>query len=173
MRALRLLFSPSGRLERQAFVFAAVGVYAAGVVSQWLTGPGIMAWGGVWPFATVQVVLIWIWFSLHAKRLHDADRSAGVAGAAAIVYFLAVMLLLFLLGTFFGEVSTSAHDLNATSALTLILFIWIVAILSGTPGANLYWLGVLVLVAAALPIIFTVAVTLWAATRPSMQEQTT
>jgi hypothetical protein len=30
---------------------------------------------------------------------------------------------------------------------------------------------VLVLVAAALPIIFTAGVTLWAATRPSMQEQ--
>jgi hypothetical protein len=51
------------------------------------------------------------------------------------------------------------------------LFIWIVAILSDAPGANFYWLGVLVLVAAALPIIFTVVVTLWAATRPSMEEQ--
>ncbi len=173
MWTLRLLFSPSGRLSRQAFVFAAIGVYAAGVVSQWLTAPGIMARSGVWPFAIAQVVLIWIWFSLHAKRLHDADRSAGIAAAAAIVYLLAVMLLLFLLGTLFGDVSTQTQDANATSALTLILFIWIVAILSGAPGADLYWLGVLVLVAAASPIIFTVAVTLWAATRPSIQEQTT
>jgi uncharacterized membrane protein YhaH (DUF805 family) len=173
MRMLRLLLSPSGRLERRAFVLAAIGVYAAGVASQWLTAPGIMAWGGIWPFGIVQAVLIWIWFSLHAKRLRDADRSAGVAGAAAIVYFLTVMLLLFLLGAFFGEVSTQAHDPNATGALTLILFIWIVAISSGAPAANFYWLGVLLLVVAALPIIFTVAVTLWAGTRPGIQEQTT
>jgi uncharacterized membrane protein YhaH (DUF805 family) len=171
MWTLRLLFSPSGRLGRQAFVLAAVGVYAAGAASQWLTAPGIMARGGVWPFAIVQVALIWIWFSLNAKRLHDASRSAGIAVAAAIVYFFAVMLLLVLLGAFFGGISAQAQDASATGALTLILLIWIVAILSGAPAANVYWLGVLVLVAAALPIIFTVAVTLWAATRPSIQEQ--
>ena len=173
MWTLRLLFSPSGRLNRQACVLAAIGVYAAGIASQWLTTPGIMARGGVWPFAIVQVVLIWIWFSFHVKRLHDADRSAGIAAAAAIVYFLAVMLLVLFLGALFGDVSTQTHDANAASAVTLILFIWIVAILSGAPGADLYWIGVLVLVAAALPIIFTVVVTLWAATRPSMQEQAT
>jgi len=69
MRTLRLLFSPSGRLGRQAFVFAAIGVYAAGVASQWLTAPGIITRGGIWPFAIVQVVLIWIWLALHAKRI--------------------------------------------------------------------------------------------------------
>jgi uncharacterized membrane protein YhaH (DUF805 family) len=173
MRTLRLLFSPSGRLGRQAFVLAAIGVYAVGVASQWLTAPGIMARGGVWLFGIVQVVLIWIWFVLHAKRLRDADRSAGVAAAAAIVYFLAVMLLLFLLGTVFGDLSTEAHDPNATGALTLILIIWAAAILSDASAADFYWLGVLVSVAAALPIVFTLAVTLWAATRPGVQEQTT
>ena len=168
-----LLFSPSGRLGRQAFIVAAAGVYFAGLASQWLTSPGVIARGGIWPFAVVQVLLIWIWFSLHAKRLHDADHSAGIAGAAAIVYLLAIALLLVLLGTLFTDFSEGAHDPNAASALTLILFIWIVAILSGAPGDNLYWLGVLVLVAAALPIVFTLAVTLWAATRPSVREQTT
>ena len=173
MRTLRLLFSPFGRLNRQVFALAAIGVYGAGMASQWLTTPGIMAQGGVWPFAIVQVVLIWIWFALHAKRLHDADRSAGIAGAAAILYLLAIALLLVLLGPLFADFSKEAHDPNATSALTLILFIWIVAILTGASDANFYWLGVLLLVAAALPIIFAVAVTLWAATCPSLQEQTT
>jgi uncharacterized membrane protein YhaH (DUF805 family) len=173
VRTLRLLFSPSGRLGRQTFLLAAIGVYAVAAASQWLTAPEVMARGGVWPFAVVQVVLTWIWFSLHAKRLTDADRSVGVATAAAIVYFLAVMLLLYLLGTVFGGVSKETHDPNATSALTLILFVWIVAILSGAPGASLYWLGVLVLVLAALPIIFAVTVTLWAAILPSAEEQTT
>jgi uncharacterized membrane protein YhaH (DUF805 family) len=173
MQILRLLLSPSGRLGPQAFVLAILSVYAAGIASQWLTVPGIIMRGGIWPFALVQVLLIWIWFSLHARRLHDADQSAGVAAAAAIFYLLAILVLAFLLGTLFSDASTQIHDTNTASALTLILFIWIVAILSGTPDANFYWLGVLVFVAAALPIIVAVGVTLWAATRPSMEEQAT
>jgi uncharacterized membrane protein YhaH (DUF805 family) len=173
MQTLRFLFSPSGRLRPQAFILAALSVYAAGAASQWLTAPGIITRGGIFPFTLVQVLLTWIWFSLHAKRLHDADRSVVIAGAATILYLLAVTLLLFLVGTLSEDLSTQADDPNATSALTLILFIWIVAILSGAPGANFYWLGVFVLVVAALPIIFTAAVTLWAATRPTLEEQTT
>jgi uncharacterized membrane protein YhaH (DUF805 family) len=173
MRTLRLLFSPSGRLVRQAFLVATVSVYTAGFASQWLTAPEIIIRGGVLPFAIVQVVLIWIWFVLHAKRLHDADCFIGIAAAAAIFYLLAVIVLVFLLRTLFDDVSTETHDANAASAVTLILFIWVVSILSGAPDANLHWLGALVLVAAVLPIIFVVTVTLWAATRPSMEEQTT
>ena len=173
MQTLRFLFWPSGRLSRQGFLLAAIGVYAAGLASQWLTVPAIITRGGIWPFALVQVLLIWIWFSLHAKRLHDAGRSAGIAAAAAIVYFLTVTLLVFLLETLFADASTQVGDANAVGAVTLILFIWIVAILSGAPDANFYWLGVLILVAAALPIIFMAAVTLWVLTRPSVQEQAT
>jgi uncharacterized membrane protein YhaH (DUF805 family) len=173
MQTLGFLLSPSGRLGPRAFIVAALGVYAAGVASQWLTVPGVITHGGVWPFAVVQILLIWIWFSLHAKRLRDADRSVGPAVAAANFYFLVVALLLLALGTFFSDASTQSNDPNATSALTLILFIWIVAILSGAPSSDFYWLGVFVFVVAVLPIISEIAVTLWAATRPSINEQTT
>ena len=173
MQTLRFLFSPSGRLRPQAFIVAALAVYAIGAASQWLTVPGVLTRSGVWPFAIVQILLIWIWFSLHAKRLHDGGRSVGPAAAVGILYFLVVVLLLFALGAFFADTSSQSDDPNATSALTLILFIWIVAILSGTPSSDFYWLGVFVFVVAVLPIISTIAVTLWAATRPSIDEQTT
>jgi len=173
MRTLGLLFSPSGRLGRQAFVLAAIGVYAAGVASQWLTAPGIITRGGIWPFALAQVLLSWVWFSLHAKRLHDADRSVGLAASAAILYFLTVFLLLVLLGTFLDDATLQTSDANATSAMTIILFVWIVAILTASPSTNFYWLGMLVFVVAVSPIIFAMAVTLWAATRLSAEEQTT
>jgi uncharacterized membrane protein YhaH (DUF805 family) len=173
MQALRLLFSPSGRLGPQAFILAAFGVYVAGVASQWLTAPGIMSRGGVWPFALIQVLLIWIWFSLHAKRLHDADRSAGLAAGAAVLYFIAVFLLLLLLGTFLDDTARQTSDPNTTGAMTLILFVWIVAILTASPSTNFYWLGVLIFILACFPIIFAVAVTLWAATRPRIEGQGT
>jgi len=172
MRTLRLLFSPSGRLERQAFVLAAIGVYAAGVASQWFTAPGVITRGGIWPFALAQVLLTWVWFSLHAKRLHDADRSVGLAASAAILYFLTVLLLLSLLGTFLDGATRQTGDINATSAMTLILFVWIIAVLTAPPSTNFYWLGIVVFVVAVSPIIFAMAVTLWAATGPSAEEQT-
>jgi uncharacterized membrane protein YhaH (DUF805 family) len=173
MRISRLLFSPSGRLGRQAFVLAAIGVYAAGAVSQWLTATGIITRGGIWPFALIQVLLTWVWFSLHAKRLHDADRSVGLAASAAILYFLTVLLLLVLLGTFLDDATLQTSDTNSTSAMTIILFIWIVAILTASLSTNFYWLGMLVFVVAVSPIFFAMAVSLWAATRPSAEEQTT
>ena len=172
MPTLRLLFWPSGRLGRQAFVLTATAIYAAGVASQWLTVPAIITRGGVWPFALAQVLLTWIWFCLHARRLHDADRSVGLAACAAILYFLIVFLLLFMLETFLDDATGKASDLNATSAMTLILFIWIVAILTASPSTSFYWIGVLIFFVAIFPIIFAIAVTLWAATRPSMEEHT-
>jgi uncharacterized membrane protein YhaH (DUF805 family) len=171
MGILGLLFSPSGRLSRQAFALAVLSVYAVGMASQWLTAPGIITRGGVWPFALVQVLLIWAWFSLHAKRLRDADRSPGLAASAAILYLFALFLLLFLLEAFSDDATQQASDPNSTSAMTLILFIWVLAILTISPSTDFYWLGVLVLVVVFFPIIFAMAVTLWAATRPSMEEQ--
>jgi uncharacterized membrane protein YhaH (DUF805 family) len=174
MEPLRFIFSPSGRVGPQAFTLAAIGIYVAGVASQCLTSNGLIIRGGVWPFAIVQVMLIWIWFSLHAKRLRDADRSVGLAAAASALYLVAVLLLLFLLGTFFGDGSSrQAADSNSTGALSLILFIWIIAILSDAPGASFYWLGILICVMALVPIVFAVAVTLWAATRSGLEERTT
>ena len=63
MHALRFLFSPSGRLRPQPFVFAAAGVYAAGVASHGLTTADVIARVGLWAFVAVQVLI---------PALHDA-----------------------------------------------------------------------------------------------------
>jgi hypothetical protein len=52
----------------------------------------------------------------------------------------------------------------------LILFVSIIAMLSGTPHDSLAWLIVaILLVIAYLPIILAVATTVWAATRPTAE----
>src|SRR5580704_8259699 len=94
MQALRLLFSPFGRLGPKAFVIAVIVVDAAGAVSQWLTVLGATANNKLLLFAAVQAVLIWVWFVLHAKRLRDAGRSIGLAVGAAVLYALSVVALL-------------------------------------------------------------------------------
>src|ERR1700684_2539010 len=101
MQALRFLFSPSGRLAPQAFVIAAIAVYAAGAAAQYLTTPNILALSGLWSFAAAQAVLIWIWYALHARRLRDSGHSIGLAAGAAALYALSVVLLLILATGFF------------------------------------------------------------------------
>jgi len=86
MQTLRLIFSPSGRLAPQAFIVAAVLVYLVGIASHLLTGSSVVLHAGLWPFLFVQALLIWIWFAVHAKRLHDAGRTAGLAAGTALAW---------------------------------------------------------------------------------------
>jgi uncharacterized membrane protein YhaH (DUF805 family) len=169
MQALRSVFSPSGRLSPQAFIVAAVAVYAAGVAAQWLTAPEVLVRAGIWPFAIVQALLIWIWYTLHAKRLRDAGRSADFAAGAALLYALSIVLLLIVATSFFKPGGTI--DPNATAALNLILLVSVIAALAHTSSQDIGALIVTMLVILAfLPVIVAVAVTLWAATRPSIAE---
>jgi uncharacterized membrane protein YhaH (DUF805 family) len=172
MQALRFLFSPSGRLGPQAFAVAVIVVYVAGAASQWLTVPGVVARNGLWPFVLAQAVLIWVWFALHAKRLRDAGRSTGLAAAAGLLYALAVVLLLIVATAFFSTSPSAMSGANPTGGLGLILLLSIVAALAGSASYDVGWFVVVILMALAfLPIVVAVAVTLWAATGPSVVER--
>jgi len=169
MHVLRFLLSPSGRLRPQAFVFAALGVYAAGAASQWLTAPDAVAHNGLWLFAAAQAALTWIWFCLHAKRLRDADRGPGLAAGIGVLYALSVVLFLIVATSFFSSLG-AASDRNAMTGAGLILFVWVVASLSTWSDHDVGWLIVAALTAIALlPMFLALCVTAFAATRPSTE----
>jgi hypothetical protein len=171
MQLLRIIFSPSGRLSPQIFIVLIVLVYLAGAASHALTVPDVITRAGLWPFIAAQALLIWIWYALHAKRLRDGGRATGLAAAAAILYTLAVALMIIIAASFYGALSAQAPDANTASALGLILLVSVIAILLGAPHYDVAWLMVTVLLLLAfVPIIVAVAVTLWAATRPSVQQ---
>src|SRR5579863_3081990 len=170
MQSLRIIFSPSGRLSPQIFVVLIALVYLAGAVSHALTIPDVITRTGLWPFIAAQVLLIWIWYALHAKRLRDSGRATGLAAAAAILYALAVALMIIVAASFYGAVSAQVPDANSASAFGLLLLVSVIAILLGAPHYDAAWLMVAVLLLLAfVPIILAAAVTLWAATRPSVQ----
>lgn len=172
MRPLRDLFSSSGRLRPPAFILGAVAVYVAGLASQWLTVPDVLAKGGLWPFIVVQAALIWIWFTLHAKRLRDSGHTIGLAVAASLLYALSVLLLMIVADAFFNTATLTTTDANTTGALGLLLSASIIAALLGSPHYDLAWMMVAVMTAMAfVPIFVVLAVTLWAATRPSADGQ--
>jgi len=169
MQGLRLLFSPSGRLRPQAFIIAIALVYVAGVASHVLTLADIIKAAGLWPFLAAQIVLIWIWYVLHAKRLRDAGKPVGLAVAVSILYVLSVALLIIMAGAFYGALAGQGTDPNTASALGLILFVSVIAMLSGIPHDSLAWLIVAILLLIAyLPILLAIVTTAWAATRPTV-----
>lgn len=172
MQTLRLLFSPTGRLPQPTFIGSMVLVYLAAAASQALTMPGVIKASGLWPFLAAQIVLVWIWYALHAKRLRDAGKPVGLAIATSLLYVLSVALLVILAGAFYGASALQGTDANATSALELILFVSIITVLSGQPPDSLAWLMVAILVAIAyLPIVLAVVTTAWAATRPTTERR--
>jgi uncharacterized membrane protein YhaH (DUF805 family) len=171
MQSLRTIFSPLGRLSPQTFIVLIVLVYLAGAVSHALTIPDVITRTGLWPFIAAQALLIWIWYALHARRLHDSGRATGLAAAAAILYALAVALMIIVAVSFYGALSAQVPDANSASAFGLLLLVSVIAILLGAPHYDAAWLMVTVLLLLAfVPIVFAVAVTLWAATRPSVRQ---
>src|ERR1700692_2525541 len=168
MDMLRLLLSPAGTLPPRPFLSAAGAVYFAGLLSQWLTAPPVVARAWLWPFLIVLAVLLWSWLALHAQRLRDGRRPITLAVVAAALYAVAVALVLVpIAAALTSPPGGASADPNANSALTLILFVWVIAVLSGSPSFDWVWFGVaIVAVMALLPVVVALAVTAWTATRP-------
>jgi uncharacterized membrane protein YhaH (DUF805 family) len=175
MQPLSFLFSPSGRLSPQTFAYTAILIYIAGAASQFLTIPDVVVFGGLWPFVVVQALLLWVWFAAHAKRLRDAGSPIGWAIGASVLYALSIILLLLIVvAAFIDTPAKDAANMSATGALGVVLLVTVIAVLLGsTQQHDLTWLVTTVLVVMAfLPIIVALAVTLWAATRPSLRGRT-
>jgi len=94
----RFAFSPGGPIGPRAFAVAIVAVYLAGFLSQVLLAEPVTAGFGLWPFVAVQAALLWVWFALHAMRLRDAGRDSAPAAGVALLYGLAIVLLVLVIG---------------------------------------------------------------------------
>lgn len=168
MRALNYLFSPAGRLTPRPFIRGALAIYVLGVASQYLTTADVVQRGGLWPFVAVQLVVVWIWFCLHAKRLHDGGRSSGLAVAVGLFYLLSVVLLLIVADGFFVTNNPPFGDANAGGALWLILVLYVVGALAGSTQYDLAWVVVAILMFMTIvPVIAALLCTFWSAKLPS------
>jgi uncharacterized membrane protein YhaH (DUF805 family) len=173
MQAIRFLFSPNGRLKPQPFIYGAAGIYLFGAASHLLTTPDVIRHGGLWPFIAAQILLLWIWFVLHAKRLHDAGRTGGLAAAVALLYLLSLVLLMIVADSFFNTSGDLMDNAAATSALELILLLYVIVTLIGSPHYDVAWLMVVVLMLIGfVPIIVAVIFSVWTARRPSLAGKT-
>ena len=169
MEMLRLLFSPSARLRPQPFVLAVIAVYITGLAVQWLTAPDVLKRIGIVPFALVQIALIWMWFSLHAKRLRDGGERTDLAVGAGVLYALGIVLLLVLGAGFIDPGRDGDWGPTGSAALGLIVVVVVIGTLLDTAnyGAISFLIAGFLTVMALLPVIVALAITVWAATRPS------
>src|SRR5262249_60782849 len=121
MHKLVTFLSPQGRLRPQPFITSIAVVYVVGAASHWLTLPDVTARVGLLPFAAAQALLTWIWFILHAKRLHDAARGYGLAGAGAPLFLVFLALLLVFAPHFFAGRGSTLCNAGWTRGVGLLL----------------------------------------------------
>jgi hypothetical protein len=164
------MFSLSSRLAPRPFAVAVLVVYLISFGSQVLLSPPVTRWAGVWAFALVQVVLIWIWIVLHANRLRDAGKPTGLAVGVACVYALEVVLLVLLVWLILSAgMNQPDEPASAGSILQLFVILYLFALMTGDPnlGALQVWMvGFVVLM--LLPIAIALGFSVWAGTRPSV-----
>jgi uncharacterized membrane protein YhaH (DUF805 family) len=177
LAAIKLFFSAHGTLERRPFVLAIILVYLLSLASHALTAPNWLERGGLIAFALAQLLLLWSWYALHAKRLRDAGHAAAPAIGIALIYLLAVILLLMIL-TFFmqsaGQSLALGDTLPSSSVVALYLLMFLLGMLA-SPGT----LDMLDLTTALLalvltsPLLIVTGFTIWAATRPTRPSHST
>ena len=162
------LFSRSGRLSPRPFAVAIIAVYLASFLSQTLLAARVTERLGLWPFALLQVALVWAWIALHMKRLRDAGRSSGLAIGIAGLYVLALVLLLLVM------VMITAGETRGEAARTgqgLIRFFLVISLFAALFGGSefgvlAYWLmGFVALL--LLPVAIALCFSIWTGTRPS------
>jgi uncharacterized membrane protein YhaH (DUF805 family) len=174
MDPVALFFSAQGRLGRRPFAWAALAVYVAGFASQALLSPSVTTRSGLWPFIVVQAALIWAWLALHFKRLRDAKQEIAGAIGVALIYSLAVALLLLVVALFTGFAGGSQADRPpgapppaGVAAIGLILVVLVFGLLFSPDFGVFATLVKILVVVACLPALISFAFSLWAGTRPT------
>jgi uncharacterized membrane protein YhaH (DUF805 family) len=168
MESPAVFFFTSGKLAPRPFACGILAVYVLSFLSQVLISPPVTARWGVWIFTLVQIAVIWTWFALHAKRLRDAGLPAGSALPVAILYALALVLLVLLIEPIIG---TNADPVVSDMPRMRFADLWIVLLLveAFAGQARVGFFDVLALVMLALiltPIVIALGFSVWVGTRP-------
>ena len=175
MDEIGLFFSTKGRIDRKTFAWCALAVYVAGFFSQSLLAGSVIARAGLWPFIVVQAALIWAWLALHIKRLRDANEGPTGAIGVAIIYALAISLLLLIIALFTGLGAGSHADrppgesaAPGDAALGLFLVILIFGLLYSPDFGVFTTLLKILLVIACLPALISFGFSLRTGLRKSV-----
>jgi uncharacterized membrane protein YhaH (DUF805 family) len=160
---------PAGRMAPRPFALRIVGIYLLSFSSQFLLAEPVMALAGVAPFLVVQIVVAWMWYALHAKRLRDAGRSTGTAFAVMVLYLLAILLLV--LATIAANASGPADGADAKPLATvfqIFLLLFLIGTVLSDPNLSVFgYVFLAALLVIMLPIVIAIGFSVWTGTRPT------
>jgi hypothetical protein len=163
---LAAMFSRTGRVKPGPFTLAILFVYLLGFMSQLLMSN---QHGKLLAFTVVQGGLLWAWYALHASRLRDAGRSTGSAFGVAIVYGLSVLLIILMVWFLAGPSGNSPTGTKGDELLAGMLLLALLGMFYGAFDLGSFGLVIALLVLIALaPALIAIGFTIWAATRRSV-----
>lgn len=93
MNVLDLLFSPKGTIKPQPFAIVVIGIYVINILAGSILDGQFVMRAGIWPYVGLQLLLTWIWFVVHRKRLADAGKGYAMAASLAFIYLVGVLIL--------------------------------------------------------------------------------
>jgi len=159
MNYFDLLFSPKGTIKPQTFAIVVVGVYLINIVAGSVLDGQFVKRAGLWPYLGMQVMLTWIWFAAHARRLRDSGRGWTVAATLAVLYAIGIVLLINLVEASAAEVFHSADPKEPR--VTLIGAIIAVLFLNALFTGDVFLIVGLIVLFLAVPLIFSIVVVIY------------
>lgn len=161
--------SPSGDTEQRPYARALIGLLIGAVLSNMLSAPAISIAFGLWPFVVTQLALLWIWYALSVRRLHNAERSVLGVTAVALIALIAIALLtvILMLQAVDAEPTVAGPWLPASIGGLIYPVVFLYNLVTG-PSANPQDTTVAILSFFSLaPLLLLIWYSVWAALQPS------
>lgn len=158
MNALDLLFSAKGTIKSKPFVIVVAAIYLINITTGSILEGGIVKRTGPWPYLGVQLILSWIWFVAHKKRLADAGRGWAVAASIAFIYTAFIVLMINLVATSAANYE-SADPKEARTPLIGAIFavLFINTLFTGEP----FLIVALIVLVIGLPLLWSLGVVIY------------
>lgn len=159
MNYLDLLFSPKGTIKLQPFAIVVIAIYAINILAGSVLEGDFIKRVGAWPYAAFQLILTWIWFATHAKRLRDAGRGWVVAAVLAFIYAAVIVLMLNLISTSTAIITEPAD--SKEPKVSLIGTIFAVLFINTLFTGDIFLISLLIFLFIGLPLLYAAIVVIY------------
>jgi hypothetical protein len=160
MKWADVLFSPRGTLKPQHFAIIVTAIYVLNIVAGSVLDGQFIKRVGPWPYLALQVILTWIWFTAHAKRLRDAGRGYVVAAVLAFIYLGTIVVMLNLVAYSTANIS-GAVDPTTEPKVSLFGVIFAVLFINTLFTGDIFLISALLFVFIGLPLLFALMVLIY------------
>ena len=159
MNYFDLLFSPKGTIKPQPFALIVIAIYALNLIAGSIVEGDFIKRVGPWPYLGLQMMLTWIWFAAHAKRLRDAGRGWVVAAVIAFIYAAAIVLMINLVSASAANITepTDPKEPKVSLIGAIIAVLFINTLFTGDP----FLIVALIVLVIGLPLLWAALVVIY------------